>query len=154
MVLSVSFLCYLSYVPCRPSIKIPVFVIMPIAHLVEWIYRLLGPYGMKVPQLTPSRIRLTSCTRSFDCSKAKDRLGYAPIIPLQVLWRFRKVSVLYLNSNIHGSELCQWQSLIGAEVGHGPPPVFYFIFLKWPTQPLPLPLLHVQKTKLLSPSSM
>lgn len=67
----------------RPSIKIPVFVIMPIAHLVEWIYRLLGPYGMKVPQLTPSRIRLTSCTRSFDCSKAKDRLGYAPIIPLQ-----------------------------------------------------------------------
>lgn len=67
----------------RPSIKIPVFVIMPIAHLVEWIYRLLGPYGMKVPQLTPSRIRLTSCTRSFDCSKAKDRLDYAPIIPLQ-----------------------------------------------------------------------
>ncbi|KAK2440970.1 3beta-hydroxysteroid-dehydrogenase/decarboxylase [Trifolium repens] len=67
----------------RPSIKIPVFVIMPIAHLVEWIYRLLGPYGMKVPQLTPSRIRLTSCTRSFDCSKAKDRLDYAPIITLQ-----------------------------------------------------------------------
>ncbi|GAU26674.1 hypothetical protein TSUD_314510 [Trifolium subterraneum] len=67
----------------RPSIKIPVFVIMPIAHLVEWIYMLLGPYGMKVPQLTPSRIRLTSCTRSFDCSKAKDRLDYAPIITLQ-----------------------------------------------------------------------
>ncbi|XP_061374909.1 3beta-hydroxysteroid-dehydrogenase/decarboxylase isoform X2 [Gastrolobium bilobum] len=67
----------------RPRIKIPAFVIMPIAHLVEWIYRLLGPYGMKVPQLTPSRIRLLSCSRSFDCSKAKDRLGYAPIITLQ-----------------------------------------------------------------------
>ncbi|KAH1255995.1 hypothetical protein AAZX31_03G002300 [Glycine max] len=66
-----------------PRIKIPTFVIMPFAHLVEWIYRLLGPYGMKVPQLTPSRIRLTSCSRTFDCSKAKDRLGYAPIVTLQ-----------------------------------------------------------------------
>ncbi|KAE9586902.1 hypothetical protein Lal_00004624 [Lupinus albus] len=67
----------------RPRIKIPAFLIMPIAHLVELIYRLLGPYGMKVPQLTPSRVRLLSCSRSFDCSKAKDRLGYAPIVTLQ-----------------------------------------------------------------------
>lgn len=58
---------------------------MPIAHMVEWAYRLLGPYGMKVPQLTPSRIRLLSCSRSFNCSKAKDLLGYAPVVPLQVL---------------------------------------------------------------------
>ncbi|KAK7352607.1 hypothetical protein VNO80_18031 [Phaseolus coccineus] len=67
----------------RPRIKIPAAVILPIAHLVEWIYRLLGPYGMKVPQLTPSRIRLTTCSRTFDCSKAKDRLGYAPIVTMQ-----------------------------------------------------------------------
>ncbi|XP_019417426.1 PREDICTED: 3beta-hydroxysteroid-dehydrogenase/decarboxylase-like [Lupinus angustifolius] len=67
----------------RPRIKIPASVIMPIAHLVELIYKLLGPYGMKVPQFTPSRVRLLSCSRSFDCSKAKDRLGYAPIITLQ-----------------------------------------------------------------------
>ncbi|CAL5204923.1 unnamed protein product [Lathyrus oleraceus] len=67
----------------RPRIKIPAFVVMPIAHLVELVYRLLGPYGMKVPQLTPSRIRLLSCTRSYDSSKAKDRLGYVPIITLQ-----------------------------------------------------------------------
>lgn len=67
----------------RPRIKIPAFVIMPIAHLVELTYRLLGPYGMKVPQLTPSRIRLLSCSRSFDCSKAKDRLGYTPIVSLE-----------------------------------------------------------------------
>ncbi|CAJ1973603.1 unnamed protein product [Sphenostylis stenocarpa] len=67
----------------RPRIKIPVVVILPIAHFVEWIYRLLGPYGMKVPQLTPSRVRLTSCSRTFDCSKAKDCLGYAPIVTLQ-----------------------------------------------------------------------
>ncbi|KAJ8545038.1 hypothetical protein K7X08_017621 [Anisodus acutangulus] len=39
--------------------------------------------GMKVPQLTPSRIRLLSRSRTFSCSKANDRLGYTPIIPLQ-----------------------------------------------------------------------
>ncbi|KAL5559587.1 hypothetical protein UlMin_035798 [Ulmus minor] len=67
----------------RPRIKIPAFVMMPIAHVVEWTYKLFGPYGMKVPQLTPSRIRLLSCSRSFNCSKAKERLGYTPIITLE-----------------------------------------------------------------------
>ncbi|XP_031401312.1 3beta-hydroxysteroid-dehydrogenase/decarboxylase-like isoform X2 [Punica granatum] len=67
----------------RPRIKIPAFVMMPIAHLVELIYKLLAPYGMKVPQLTPSRVRLLSCNRSFNCSKAKERLGYAPVVSLQ-----------------------------------------------------------------------
>ncbi|KAJ8549824.1 hypothetical protein K7X08_033531 [Anisodus acutangulus] len=67
----------------RPSIKIPASVMMPIAHLVELTYKLLAPYGMKVPQLTPSRIRLLSRSRTFSCSKASDRLGYTPIIPLQ-----------------------------------------------------------------------
>jgi hypothetical protein len=57
---------------------------MPIAQVIEWIYKIFGPYGMKVPQLIPSRIRLLSCSRSFNCSKAKDRLGYAPIVPLEV----------------------------------------------------------------------
>ncbi|CAN8320878.1 unnamed protein product [Cochlearia groenlandica] len=67
----------------RPSIKIPANIMMPLAHLVEMTYKLLGPYGMKVPQLTPSRVRLLSCSRTFDSSKAKDLLGYAPIVPLQ-----------------------------------------------------------------------
>ncbi|KAI8562191.1 hypothetical protein RHMOL_Rhmol03G0015600 [Rhododendron molle] len=67
----------------RPTIKIPVFVVMPIARLVERTYKLLAPYGMKVPQIIPSRIRLISCSRTFDCSKANDRLGYTPIVPFQ-----------------------------------------------------------------------
>ncbi|KAL1337689.1 hypothetical protein HN51_032391 [Arachis hypogaea] len=67
----------------RPRIKIPAFVLMPIALLVEYTYKLLGPYGMKVPQLTPSRVRLLSCNRTFDCSKAKERLGYEPIVTLK-----------------------------------------------------------------------
>ncbi|XP_023728278.1 3beta-hydroxysteroid-dehydrogenase/decarboxylase isoform X1 [Lactuca sativa] len=67
----------------RPQIKIPAFVIMPIAHLVECIYQRLAPYGMKPPQLTPSRIRLLTCNTTFTSLKANDRLGYRPIVPLQ-----------------------------------------------------------------------
>uniref|UniRef100_A0A0V0IQH2 Reticulon-like protein n=1 Tax=Solanum chacoense TaxID=4108 RepID=A0A0V0IQH2_SOLCH len=67
----------------RPRIKIPASVMMPIAHLVELTYKLLAAYGMKVPQLTPSRIRLLSRSRTFSCLKANDRLGYTPIVPLQ-----------------------------------------------------------------------
>ncbi|XP_022132013.1 3beta-hydroxysteroid-dehydrogenase/decarboxylase [Momordica charantia] len=67
----------------RPRIKIPVFVAMPIAHIVDWTYKLFGPYGMPVPQFTPSRIRLLSCCRTFNSSKAKDRIGYTPIVSLQ-----------------------------------------------------------------------
>ncbi|MFQ6642735.1 hypothetical protein Gotur_018199 [Gossypium turneri] len=67
----------------RPKIKIPAIVVMPIAHIVEWTYRLLGPYGMKVPQLTPSRVRILTCSRSFDCSRAKDQIGYTPIVSLE-----------------------------------------------------------------------
>ncbi|KAF8388706.1 hypothetical protein HHK36_025386 [Tetracentron sinense] len=67
----------------RPRIKIPACVMMPIGHIVEWTYRMLAPYGMRVPQLTPSRIRLLTCSRTFNCSKAKDRLSYTPIVSLQ-----------------------------------------------------------------------
>ncbi|XP_026658559.2 3beta-hydroxysteroid-dehydrogenase/decarboxylase [Phoenix dactylifera] len=67
----------------RPTIKIPVSAIMPIAHVVEWTYKLFSRYGMRVPQLTPSRIRLLSCNRTFSCAKAKDQLGYEPIVSLK-----------------------------------------------------------------------
>uniref|UniRef100_A0A0D6R0R5 Reticulon-like protein n=1 Tax=Araucaria cunninghamii TaxID=56994 RepID=A0A0D6R0R5_ARACU len=67
----------------RPRIHIPVKVVMPIAHMVEWTYRKLAPYGMPVPQLTPSRIRLLSCSRTFNCSRAQKLLGYAPVVPLE-----------------------------------------------------------------------
>ena len=68
----------------RPSIKIPVSVMMPVAHVVEWTYQKFAKYGMKVPQLTPSRIRLLSCNRTFSCSRAKDQLGYEPLVSLKV----------------------------------------------------------------------
>lgn len=64
--------------------KIPASVIMPIAHLVERTYKMLAQYGMRVPQLTPSRVRLLSCNRTFNCSKAKSLLGYKPVVSLEV----------------------------------------------------------------------
>ncbi|KAF0911351.1 hypothetical protein E2562_008238 [Oryza meyeriana var. granulata] len=67
----------------RPSIKIPVSVMMPVAHVVEWTYKTFSRYGMRVPQLTPSRIRLLSCNRTFSCSRAKEQLGYEPIVSLK-----------------------------------------------------------------------
>ncbi|XP_042520340.1 3beta-hydroxysteroid-dehydrogenase/decarboxylase [Macadamia integrifolia] len=67
----------------RPRIKIPASVMMPMAYIVEQTYKMFASYGMRVPQLTPSRVRLLSCSRTFNCSKAKDRLGYTPIVPLQ-----------------------------------------------------------------------
>ncbi|KAI3876708.1 hypothetical protein MKX03_019191 [Papaver bracteatum] len=67
----------------RPSIKIPALVMKPIAQLVALTYNVLGPYGMPVPQLTPSRISLLTCNRTFSCSKAKDRISYTPIVSLQ-----------------------------------------------------------------------
>ncbi|XP_010548507.1 PREDICTED: 3beta-hydroxysteroid-dehydrogenase/decarboxylase-like [Tarenaya hassleriana] len=67
----------------RPRIKILGFVMMPIAHLLELTYVMFRQYGMKAPQLTPSRVRLVSLNNTFDCSKAKDRLGYTPIVPLE-----------------------------------------------------------------------
>ncbi|KAG9442903.1 hypothetical protein H6P81_018757 [Aristolochia fimbriata] len=67
----------------RPRKKIPAYIMMPIAYLVEWTYKLLAPFGMKVPQLTPSRVRLLSCTRTFSCSMAKKKLGYSPNVSLK-----------------------------------------------------------------------
>ncbi|XP_073225314.1 3beta-hydroxysteroid-dehydrogenase/decarboxylase isoform X2 [Cicer arietinum] len=103
----------------RPKIKIPAFVVMPIAHLVEWIYRLLGPYGMKVPQLTPSRIRLLSCTRSFDSSKAKDRLGYAPIITLQEGMRRTIESYQHLRAENQPKSIREGPSKASVYLGSG-----------------------------------
>ncbi|CAA6671229.1 unnamed protein product [Spirodela intermedia] len=66
-----------------PRTKIPISVIMPVAYGVDWTYKIFARYGMRVPQLTPSRIRLLSCNRTFSCSKANTQLGYKPIVSLE-----------------------------------------------------------------------
>ncbi|XP_020696244.1 3beta-hydroxysteroid-dehydrogenase/decarboxylase isoform X1 [Dendrobium catenatum] len=67
----------------RPRIKIAASLMMPIAHVVELTYKLFSRYGMSVPQLTPSRVRLLSCERTFSCSKAKEHIAYEPIVSLK-----------------------------------------------------------------------
>jgi hypothetical protein len=79
-----------------PLIKIPVPVMMPVAHVEEWTYKKFAQYGMKVPQLTPSRIRLLSCNRTFSAARAKDQLGYEPIVSLKIFtYIIYCTSVLY-----------------------------------------------------------
>lgn len=96
---------------CRPSIKIPVSVMMPIAHLVEFTYKLFSRYGMRVPQLTPSRIRLLSCNRTFSCTKARVQLDYEPIVPLKVLW-----STFFLFSLPESSAVLGFVAIICSEI--------------------------------------
>ncbi|XP_020269591.1 3beta-hydroxysteroid-dehydrogenase/decarboxylase-like isoform X2 [Asparagus officinalis] len=67
----------------RPSINIPVAVVMPIARFVEYTYKSFSHCGLRVPQLTPSRVRLLSCNRTFSCTKARVHLDYEPLVPLK-----------------------------------------------------------------------
>ncbi|XP_058108580.1 3beta-hydroxysteroid-dehydrogenase/decarboxylase isoform X1 [Magnolia sinica] len=85
----------------RPRIKIPAPVMMPVAYMVEWVYKMLAPYGMRVPQLIPSRIRLLSCNRTFSCSKAKDQLGYMPIVSLKEGLKRTVESYSHLRAELH-----------------------------------------------------
>ncbi|CAN6476178.1 unnamed protein product [Victoria cruziana] len=62
---------------------VPSLVSAARANKSKWTYKLLGPYGMPVPQLTPSRIRLLTIDRTFNCSRAKKLLGYSPIMSLK-----------------------------------------------------------------------
>jgi sterol-4alpha-carboxylate 3-dehydrogenase (decarboxylating) len=50
-----------------------------IAGLAEWV---LWPFG-KTPNLTRSRVRYSTLTRYYNIGKAKERLGYAPIVSLE-----------------------------------------------------------------------
>ncbi|KIW07734.1 uncharacterized protein PV09_01664 [Verruconis gallopava] len=50
-----------------------------IAGLAEWALWLFG----KTPNLTRSRVRYSTLTRYYNISKAKERLGYAPIVGLE-----------------------------------------------------------------------
>jgi len=50
-----------------------------IASLAEWV---MWPFG-KTPNLTKSRVRFSTLTRYYNITKAKDRLGYSPIVDLK-----------------------------------------------------------------------
>lgn len=58
---------------------IPKDVMLPIATVVETVMLLLG----KQSRITKKGIKLSCMTRYYNITKAKTRLGYAPIYTLQ-----------------------------------------------------------------------
>lgn len=86
----------------RPYIHIPVNLVMPIAWVVELTYKTLASYGMAVPRLTRPTIRLLSCTRTFNCSRAQKYISYSPIISLKEGIRLTLESFQHLRSGVLG----------------------------------------------------
>ncbi|GLJ14648.1 hypothetical protein SUGI_0237000 [Cryptomeria japonica] len=84
----------------RPKIHVPVSLVMPFAWMVEWTYVKLGPFRTSVPQFTPQKIRLLTCTRTFNCSKAKKIIGYSPRVSLQEGIRRTTDSFQHLRSGV------------------------------------------------------
>ncbi|KAL9612178.1 MAG: hypothetical protein Q9167_003214 [Letrouitia subvulpina] len=53
-----------------------------IAAIIEWIVWIFS-FGRKEPTLTRKKIRFSTMTRTYNIQKAKDRLGYEPVVNLQ-----------------------------------------------------------------------
>ncbi|KAL4757338.1 C-3 sterol dehydrogenase/C-4 decarboxylase [Aspergillus foveolatus] len=58
--------------------QLPEWLLGPIGGLAEAVLGLVG----KTPNLTRRAVRYSCMTRYYSCDKAKDRLGYTPIVPL------------------------------------------------------------------------
>lgn len=79
---------------------------MPIACLVAWAYEHIPIFGAKPPQFTPSRLRLVSSWRTFNCNRAVKLLAYQPIFPLEVILK----RVWNCNKNLHMLQMFDWPS--------------------------------------------
>ena len=67
----------------RPRIHLPVFLVMLIAYLVQYIIiPLVSPFKRLETDFTPFRITVASSNRTFDCSRAKQELGYRPAVSM------------------------------------------------------------------------
>ncbi|KAL1830723.1 hypothetical protein ACET3Z_000374 [Daucus carota] len=88
----------------RPRYRIPVRILMPFAHMMAGVYTAFAQYGMKAPHFTPSRVRLLSCNRTYNCAKAADRLGYTPVVPLEEGFNRTINSFSHLKAELHRKE--------------------------------------------------
>ncbi|KAI9222473.1 3-beta hydroxysteroid dehydrogenase/isomerase family-domain-containing protein [Blastocladiella britannica] len=65
------------------SRHIPRWLLLPVAYIVAGLAALVNLAGFHWdPLFTPLRIRLTTATRTFDCSRARAVLGYEPKISM------------------------------------------------------------------------
>eukprot|EP00882_Tetradesmus_deserticola_P024676 GHRQ01026983.1.p3 GENE.GHRQ01026983.1~~GHRQ01026983.1.p3 ORF type:complete len:107 (+),score=36.24 GHRQ01026983.1:472-792(+) len=68
----------------RPSIKLPLLLILFAAMLFEYVIRpLLKPIKELSTDFTVFRVRIVTRQRAFSCDKAKRMLGYVPAVPLR-----------------------------------------------------------------------
>jgi plant 3beta-hydroxysteroid-4alpha-carboxylate 3-dehydrogenase len=63
----------------RPSVKLPVWLMMVLAYLALLFGALFGVES----DLNPMRVRIASVQRTMSCAKAKTLLGYAPLTSMQ-----------------------------------------------------------------------
>jgi len=68
----------------RPSIHLPLLLILAIAMLFEYVIRpLLKPIKELSTDFTVFRVKIVTRQRAFSCKKAKELLGYVPAVSIQ-----------------------------------------------------------------------
>jgi len=67
----------------QPRFHIPLIVAWLMSLLFVMIAKLISPLVKYEPTFTPLRVVNATCTKTFNIQKAKDQLGYKPIIPLK-----------------------------------------------------------------------
>ncbi|RWW31188.1 hypothetical protein BHE74_00040342 [Ensete ventricosum] len=80
----------------RPSIHLPINLAMIVILLAKLAGDKLGFCRLSNSVFSPSTVYSLSCSRTFDCSKAKTLLGYSPIVSFQVCLTERYVLVCQL----------------------------------------------------------
>ncbi|KAL3473343.1 hypothetical protein BJX99DRAFT_233804 [Aspergillus californicus] len=66
------------YVEPNQVWELPEWLLGPIGGIAETVLGLLG----RTPKLTRRTVRYSCMTRYYSCEKAKTRLGYSPVVPL------------------------------------------------------------------------
>ncbi|KAI9204174.1 uncharacterized protein BJ171DRAFT_119904 [Polychytrium aggregatum] len=65
------------------TIRIPLSVAFPIAYLADAATWALKPFVELHPSFTVFRIKAFAINRYYSCEKAKERLGYKPLVPME-----------------------------------------------------------------------
>lgn len=68
----------------KPKANIPAPLVLTIAEVYDSLTKVLAPLGVKpAVNFNPVRLRVVTVTRTFNCNRAKELLGYRPIVSLE-----------------------------------------------------------------------